>query len=267
MALNTGVCSPWATHTDVEGWSGCSGLADDADIDAALLAASSLLFQLSGRQYTGSCVDDVVRPGYRATGDPVRRRQWGLWGANNVFLPIWGDRGPGTFGSDQVYFVSEIDLIDLVSSVSEVKVDGAVVAQSKYELIDHRWLARIDGQMWPLYQDLAKDPNSDLNTFQVKYTHGVAPPPDGKFAAMEMACQLTLFWKGSDDCDLPEHVRQITRQGVQYMVIDPQTFLAQGRTGLFWVDLFLVAHNPEGLQEEATIVSPDIPAPYRRVGQ
>ena len=60
------------------------------------------------------------------------------------------------------------------------------------------------------------------------------------------------------DCDLPERVTSITREGVTMALIDPQEFIQEGRTGLYTVDLWLNAVNPNRLLKRATVWSPDM---------
>ena len=66
------------------------------------------------------------------------------------------------------------------------------------------------------------------------------------------------------ECRLPRRVTQITRQGVTAMVLDPMSFLNEGKTGLYLCDAFLAAVNPGKLRRRATLASPDISRRVRR---
>jgi len=52
--------------------------------------------------------------------------------------------------------------------------------------------------------------------------------------------------------------------GASYTLLDPLTFLDKGRTGVYYVDLFLAAVNPAGLIRRAQVISSDIRRPVRR---
>lgn len=94
---------------------------------------------------------------------------------------------------------------------------------------------------------------------EVTYTYGAPPPALGKIAARDLANQYVLAQSGSDECALPERVTQVSRQGVSWTLLDPQDFLDNGRTGLYRVDLFLRAVNPDKARLRARVFSPDIP--------
>jgi hypothetical protein len=79
----------------------------------------------------------------------------------------------------------------------------------------------------------------------------------GKMAARMLAIEFCKMWSG-EDCELPQRVTSIARQGVSYTILDPQEFVAQGRTGIYFVDLFLKSVNPDGAKNRARVFSPDL---------
>jgi hypothetical protein len=151
-----------------------------------------------------------------------------------------------------------------VTEILNVTIDGVTLSAANYRLDHGRWLVRTDGGFWPCCQNLAKDIGED-GTWSIELEYGLAPPEMGRLAAAHLAGELIKSCTGGD-CDLPERVTTITRQGVTLALLDPQLFLTEGRTGLYQVDLFLAAVNPNGLARRASAWSPDIPGRGRRVG-
>jgi hypothetical protein len=82
-------------------------------------------------------------------------------------------------------------------------------------------------------------------------------------AAAILACELVKAHLGVD-CALPARVQTLTRQGMSMAILDPQEFLAFGRTGLYEVDLAIAAVNPHGLRRRATAWSPEVKGRARR---
>jgi len=69
--------------------------------------------------------------------------------------------------------------------------------------------------------------------------YGTPVPVAGKMAALTMATEFAKLWSGDDDCALPQRITSVSRQGVSYTILDNQEFIAELRTGLYAVDLFL----------------------------
>lgn len=79
----------------------------------------------------------------------------------------------------------------------------------------------------------------------------------GKAAARMLAIEFARLWAG-EDCNLPQRVTSISRQGVSYTVLDPQDFVDELRTGIYTIDLFLKAVNPDKAKNKARVFSPDV---------
>lgn len=270
MATTEGPCNPWAEHADTTDCSECNNLSglSPAQIDYWLEIASSILFRLSAKKYNGIC-NDVVRP--------CSRRRWfgGVWTWDWVYarsMPFgyWGFGSTQDFdpaGCGQCNSLSQIDLGAYpVTAINEVWVDGVQLPPTAYRIDDFRWLVRLDGEHWPCCQDLTADPFADPDTFLVDFDWGRLPPIDGQRAAIELGCELAKSCDPSQSCRLPQRVTNLTRQGVSMTLLDPQDFLDKGRTGLYFVDLFLVSVNPRGNRRGAFIASPDYTPPVRRTG-
>lgn len=99
---------------------------------------------------------------------------------------------------------------------------------------------------------------------EVTYKFGTMPPIAGRMAARVLAQQFALLWSGSDECELPSRVSSVTRQGMSYTILDQQDFIAELRTGVYAVDLFLKTVNPDSARRKSKVFSPDIARGSRR---
>lgn len=265
--INTTVCSPWTTVDAVRDC-GCNcDEASDEQVEEAIAIASDILFRLSGAQFPGSC-QEVVRP--------CSQSCWGqyLEGTATFVNPFAHSDGfpysynLGRWGWDRQCgcgLISEITLgVPNLYSVQAVYIDGSLLPASAYQIQDNNYLVRVDGEVWPACQDLSGDYLTDENTFAVIFRYGLEPPPSGVRAATVFAKELVRSCLGLS-CALPERVTTITRQGVTMALADPMTYLDNGKIGLYEVDLFLGAVNPNKLQRSAQIFSPDIRRPVRHV--
>lgn len=268
-------CTAWCTEIDL--LPPCKSDYDVPLFDEAALAASGLLWRLSGRQYPGVCTATV-----RPCAKPAAMRPSGEWPAGMAFgsssWPGWAMGLPagwiGGWGSCDCNrgeqcgcsTVSQVELVGPVVDVTSVKVDGQTLAKgTDYRVDNARWLVRLGGAHWPCCQrlDLAA---TEQDTFEVTYEYGLAPPPEGVVAAAELTCELLHAMLDDKDCKLPRKVVSVVKQGVSMAIIDLNQFLQNGRTGLYWCDLFIAAHNPHGNQEPAAVYSPDLPKAPRRIG-
>jgi hypothetical protein len=68
------------------------------------------------------------------------------------------------------------------------------------------------------------------------------------------------------ECQLPQRVTTITRQGVGIAVaIDPLTVIREGGTGITSIDLWIASINPHGLRRRASIHTPGLEHPLPTV--
>lgn len=249
-------CSPWAIPSDL--CIPCTDIEpDDARALEMLQIASDILFDLSGRQFPGTCtltVHPCTRPIYNSDRSSSRSFPYSL----SRFCGCSGESICGCGG------LSQVDLgVSPVTAVSEVVVDGVVLTPVvDYHIDDFRFLVRLDGERWPCCAD-PLDPAS----FSVTFDYGLEPPPGGIHAAAELACQMLLACdpNRSGECRLPQRVTSITRQGVSMVVLDPLTFLDMGRTGLTGVDMWLASVNPHHLKRPPAVLSPDLVPKTRRI--
>jgi hypothetical protein len=129
--------------------------------------------------------------------------------------------------------------------------DGKILDSSGYYLVDHSTLQAATGVPW-----------TPCNV-EVTYSYGTQVPTAGKMAARTLAIEFAKLWAGDDDCILPQRVTSIARQGVTYTLLDSQDFIAELRTGLYAIDLFLKSVNPDGAKARSRVFSPDTPRARR----
>jgi len=267
-APRTGVCSAWATTADL--CDPCS----DYELDATLLddmleASSNLLYALLGRQWPGSCTE-TVRPCSRYTSDRLGADQ--RRALENAGWQVMSSCGCHRGDRCGCSALPEVDLgLYPVVSVTQVRIDGAVLDPAAYRIDDWSRLVRVDGSGWPCCQDLTGDPASDPDTFDVTFVHGVDPPAEAVHAAAVLACELVLSCQPetAGKCRLPNGVQTLVRQGVteELIVNDSLELFRAGLTGIPEVDLVIAAHNPSGLRRPPSVLSPDFGGPaVRRAG-
>ena len=268
VPVGVGPCAPWIDEEDVVAC--CGDVALDSDNAAALLVsaenASAILYELSGARFSGLCGPITARPcgdncgcwpGQRLDYVASGGDRW-LWGGSS-----WGN-GISTCGCG---CVSQILLSGYpVQGISQVKIDGEVLSPSEYRLDQKRYLTRMNGERWPLCQDMTIE-DDQPGTFSVSYWYGATPPAMAELAAAQLACEMYRLCASGDaaggDCALPSGVTRVTRQGV---TIDKTATLAwfYGKggepgwaTGLPTVDAFLSIYAPYGQRRRPMTWSPD----------
>lgn len=207
------------------------------------------------------CQRDCVWPTWQVY--PVRGYQ-----GSTPWLPVnlggqWINIGCGHSGGCGCSGVSEVSLHGPAGAVTQVKVDGVPLSPTAYRLDPGGRLVRLDGEQWPICQDLDA-PDTEEGTWSVSYVQGVAVDGQGALAAGALAGQYVRACTGGD-CDLPTTVTQIVRNGVT-VTMAPGAF-PNGKTGIKSVDAYLERWNPQGLRSAPmTVWSPDLNRP-RGVGQ
>lgn len=243
----TGPCTDWCTTQDVVA---CfSDVAVDACLSSAVAMASEVLYELSGRQFSGWC-QSTIRP----------CQNWGCFSGGPLgqqFLDrghvVWSDGGwrgyddePCACGS----WVQKIMLPGIAQSVVSVTIGGVIVPASSYRLDPDNALLRIDGGAWPICQNMMAADDAP-GSFTVIYQHGYAPNEIARRAAAQLSREFYLACAGQA-CALPSGVVEIVRQGIR--ITRAANLFRDGATGLAMVDSFLAAFK----QCEPTYVfSPD----------
>ena len=192
--------------------------------ESAIRTASLVLYKLTGEKYPGitTSTDDITSTAARSS---IITRP-ALIGGNIYNLP-----GSGSLT------VRELNLRQRpVLSVESVEIDGQILDPASYSLRNNAYIVRKGSHQWVL------DPDREI---LVTYTHGTRPPEAGRQAAARLANEIILWYMGDSRCALPERITSVSRQGVSYTILDPQDFIGQGRTGIYSVDSFIAAVNPD----------------------
>lgn len=138
-----------------------------------------------------------------------------------------------------------------IRSVISIEVDGVVMDPNTYDIRNNAYLVKRDATPWIL---------DAITGLTITYTHGTKVPAAGKAAAIRLANEFVLLKDGSDDCTLPSRITtSISRQGETISVLDPLSFLSDGKTGVYEVDLFLAAVNPTKAKKRSRVFSVDRP--------
>ena len=270
-------CQTWINGEDILGCSGAADI-DPVQLDATAVIASMLMYELSGRQWSGICGPVTVRPCRNAcTGwqgiSGGWQWTWGYWSGDWGYGWGWGNDSGRLCSCG---YDSKVDLVGYpVTVITEVKIGGNVLPTTftsgapTYRLDQWRYLTRLSDPAdptnalhWPGCQRLDLE-DDQPGTWSVSYRYGVAPPPLGIEAAKQIACQLLLAQTGQA-CTIPAKVTKIVRQGATLDMVTPiASLLRTGATGLFLVDSFLAAYNSAGLRRRPAVWSPDVPFPVR----
>ena len=264
--VNPGPCAPWITSADVAAVCSALDFSGDPEVyDPYALAASQVLWELSGRQFAGEC-ERTVRPCVPGCGCwPTREWAYGAWDSwYGWWGGIQGQHGYG--GRGCCGCLSEVKLSGYpVRQVTEVLIDGVAIDAADYRLDQNQFLVYLDDadgnpQHWPACQNLARA-DTEEGTFSVTYTYGADPPEAGLLAAAELACQIASASAGQE-CALPAGTTRVTRQGITVEVERIKAILSR----LPLTNLFLQTYNPQGLRRRAAVWSPEIRPFGRRVG-
>lgn len=147
--------------------------------------------------------------------------------------------------------LSEV-LLPEVGRIDAIMVDGVLLDPTMYRVDNGRSLVRMDGEAWPLCQDMTTD--GAENTFVISYYPGIAPNDLTRYAAGLLAAE---FYRACDggECRLPTGVTNVARAGVTY-TMEGVTFPG-GMSGIPEVDAVIRIYNPNGLKGPSRVMSPD----------
>lgn len=276
-----GPCSSWIDGDAVAAFDPTLGIGSDAwRLDDVAYAASSLMYQLSGRQFPGVC-ERTVRPcrqgcscwggGYAFGGGPF---YWTTSAVGGYFASGWQNEGGDQCGCGNESYVRLAGYP--VREILEVKIDGNVLDPSEYRLDQRRFLIRTadlsttppTDRFWPVCQDLSQ-PDTEPGTYSVTYRWGADVPLTGRWAAAQLAAELWKAFPGNaGDCRLPSRVTRVVRQGITVeRVVPTADMLRAGQTGLPLVDAFIAQFNPGKQRRRSAVWSPDQQPFARELGQ
>lgn len=245
------LCSAWALPNDVP--EPDRALLSDAEWSKLLLWASEILYYLSGRRWIGNgCTETATLRSMDGNGTWPYHPSWGS-------CPCWSyGRWEGAYlyppglNAQLRHFQGPVAIqlpMSPIGTVTEVRENGVLLDPSKYRFSRSGWITRLDDQAW----------NMCLDTTTITYSFGEPPPEGGVQAAVELAVERAAYARG-DQCAWPKTVTAATRQGLSLEIANPLDFIAEGRTGLPGVDMWLGAVNPQARPQRGRVWSPDLPA-------
>lgn len=266
---------PGTAWIDGDSVAGCCRVEnpDPERLEVVAVEASMVLYEVSGRRFSGLC-ETTVRPASQPCRCYATSRAAGLgawYWTSTPYGWAWADGECGdTFGC-QPMSVWRLNGYP-VRQVTQVKIDGAVVDPSGYRLDGWRNLVRLDDpgppvvrRAWPGCQNMSLN-DDQPGTFSVSYQYGIDPPPIGLDAACQLACQLYLACS-NQKCELPSGATKVTRQGVQVdRGLLANWFDPTKPTGLVAVDAFLAAYWSRARGRRPAVFSQDVQKFGRRVG-
>lgn len=247
----------------------CSKLATAFDTkpdlaQACVDQAGEILYALSGRQF-GIC-EVTVRPCMEKCMDS----ELATWSAGTLYPWVPYNEGGKWFNlpcggrcrdACSCTQICKVRLPGPVDSITEVLLDGVVVPPTDYRVDYKRELVRTSDGCWPTCQDMNLE-STEVGTWEVTYAKGQALPVAGEVALGAFACELAKACLNDTTCALPARVTNIVRQGITMTLLDPMAFIDEGKTGIYMVDAWLHAINPQGRSRHAGVYSPDV-HPFR----
>lgn len=232
--------------------------ASEAERERAERMAVFVLWALTGRQF-GRC-PVTIRPCRKQCAPNT-----GGW-AGSSWVPV---RSDGAWTNVRCGCAShpcsctsicEVQLPGWLPEPVRVHIDGEELSPDAYRVDNGRWLVRQDGDCWPNCQDLSL-PDGEPGTWSVTLLTGMPVPPEGQWAAGQLACELVKACDSGPggECRLPSGIQELHRQGVDIVFQDVQRVTNGGRlTGLPEVDLWIRAVNPHGVTRRAAVYSPEL---------
>lgn len=244
----------------VEEWDGYSSTLQAA----SLRYASTVLWAATGRRF-GLC-ETTVRPCRRECEDCASGWFWsyGTW-MPYIFAGIWRNCWCGTGNGCTTCKAScQVWLPGPVAAVTGVEIAGNTVDPATYELQladGVYWLVRIHAgdetnECWPDHQNY-DHALGEADTWSVTYLKGIAVPQ----VLLDAAGVLAVEWARSCTgavCRLPSRIQNLTRQGISVSMVNVDTLLDRGLTGLTEVDQVIVALNPYGIKGRPRISSVEV---------
>lgn len=243
------------TYPDLLDWGGRkpADAEDSAALDAEAFAWTSFLQLAAGRL---AVCPITVRPVTPTTWQTWVTSPAGTWpGSNTEIYRLPQDAALHQDALFGMGFASHKrqQLPRPVGQIVSVVIDGATLGANQYRL-DDGVLVRVDGDEWPIAQDLEAASGS-VGVWEVTYYRGYRPSLSVVRAVGVLAYEFYLGFSGSNKTRLPERVTAVTRQGVSFQM--PANLFDDGRTGIREVDQVLRRYNPNGLKQATVIASPD----------
>lgn len=222
----------------------------------ALALASATLYRLCGYRVGGCPL--TVRPspqnGTCAFPSDAMSTSW----VPNFYPVNWN----GAWTNVAVGPASDPRLVELpapIGQIIEVKVDGAVVDEDDYTILDNKYLAWVGAgeSPWPLNQDWVL-PDTEPGTFSVTYLNAYPVDAIGAYAAGLLTMEFAAACAGGGKkCKLPSNIVSIVRQGVSYELSTGA--FPDGKTSIREVDAYIEQWNPRARRGAPMVFNPGRP--------
>lgn len=228
------------------------------------MAASEILWEATGRKF-GNC-EVSIRPCRNdctsqwpqdviwSDGVLTRGGHWG-WPWPSLVGGVWLNLACGMCGGDcSCGTTSEVLLSERLQTIVSMTIDGVSIPASGYAVYDGQRLVRADGGTWPMCQDWTV--TGGPGAWVINAIFGAPVPTSGELAVGALAIEIARMCSGLD-CNLPQWVQRVTRQGVTMERISAQEMMDAGLTGIYLADLFINTWNPSRIQDRARAYSID----------
>lgn len=252
------LCEPWP-HI----WCGNIEVLEPAITGYAVMAASEILWEATGRQF-GNCPVNI-RPCRKDcaaewpqdvmwSNGILGQSMWG-WPYPALVSGVWLNLACGVCaGECSCTTTSDVVLAEPIESITSITVDGVpLVSGADYVMYDAQRLVRV-GAEWPRCQDWTKTEGE--GTWIIRASFGAEVPTLGQMAVGALAEEIAKACQGLP-CNLTPSVVRVVRQGVTMERIAPKEVLNNNLTGLWLPDRFIMTFNPQGLQDRARAFNPD----------
>lgn len=232
----------------------CWSNADPRMREQAIRWATAVLHARTGRQF-GPC-EVTVRPCLKRQCDLFGN--YAAWWSGSLWQPyildgVWRNCFCGGVCSCEPR--CQIQLAGPVAEIVEVTIGGVVVDPGTYRVDDFQWLVREGGECWPDCPNM-DNASGGTDVWEVTYLRGKPVPQEVLEAAAILACEYVKRCVGDSSCRLSSRVASMTRQGTDFVFVNPETMLALGLTGIAEVDDIIAAYNPAGLKFQPRVFSP-----------
>lgn len=264
------VCTPWMEPDEL---TLCKPDTFATPEDAALVlaGANDLLYVASARQFPGVC-SDTIRPASTnlpgiagmSVGAWPRTSDGGTWAPfggvdllpEATFGGVGGVRGDSVLSGFRVASTVRLPGNPIIE-VTDVQIGDVHLTHGvDFFIVDDTWLIRANGLSWPWTERMDRADTQDL--WAIEYTFGTPPPSAGIIALNSLTCELGLAFKKDTACRLPKRLQSITREGMTAVILDPFSFLDKGRFGVYEIDSFIAAVNPDGLDRDGKVLNVDL---------
>lgn len=209
---------------------------EDLTLIDAIQDASLIVYYLTGKQFDGTRTT-AVRPYCECQDCEPWKLTMGLW-------PI--------------------------TAIVGVHEQGEEKDPDDYHIDEWRYIVKNNGETFPRCDNWTATPGGPYDTdqgwvFEVTVEHGIPAPPLITRATSALACSLLADDVGDcEDCDLPNRLTAVSRQGVSFTVEDFADLMRVGSTGVYALDMAIKVFNPSHLQSPTWVWTPEIARGKRR---